>query len=137
MFRLYFFEMKNLILFVATFFLLTNVSAFSVESDRSLLEKIFNRNSSTETTQEQTKSNDRDCRWGILNPPKCKGNDSRVKNPKKIKSYKKKEVRTSNAKNNNISVYTGTFDTIDKKVMNKQPCLVLSIKTQIYLEILF
>ena len=65
MFRLYFFEMKNLILFIATFFLLTNVSAFSVESDRSLLEKIFNRDSSIGNTQKKTKSNDRDCRWGI------------------------------------------------------------------------
>ena len=64
--------MKNLILFVSSFFLLTNVNAFSAESDRSLIEKIFNRDSSTKTTQEKTKSNDRDCRYGIFNPPKCK-----------------------------------------------------------------
>ena len=83
MFRLYFFEMKNLILFVSSFFLLTNVNAFSAESDRSLIEKIFNRDSSTKTTQEKTKSNDGDCRYGIFNPPKCRGKDLRVTNPKK------------------------------------------------------
>ena len=42
-FRLYFFIMKKLVLFITTIFLLSNVNAFSVEEDRSLLEKLFNK----------------------------------------------------------------------------------------------
>lgn len=43
MLRLYFFTMKIFILFVTTFFLFLNVNAFSIESDRSLLEKLLNK----------------------------------------------------------------------------------------------
>ena len=43
MLRLYFFVMKFFILFATTFFLLSNVNAFSIESDRSLLEKLLNK----------------------------------------------------------------------------------------------
>ena len=62
---------------------------------------------------------DKDCRWGIFNPPKCRGKDSRVKDEAGNKSKKTekriKQTRAFDENNNNISVYTGTFDTIDKE----------------------
>ena len=69
---------------------------------------------SSKTTQKQNSPNDPDCRWGIFNPPKCRGKDSRVNDPKKNKSYKKKIVKAFDEKNNNISIYTGSFDIKDE-----------------------
>jgi lipid A 3-O-deacylase len=67
----------------------------------------------------QKKKYDHDCRWGIFNPPKCRGKDSRVKGSVTNKSYKEdkriKAVRSFDEKNHNLSIYTGTFDTIDKE----------------------
>ena len=67
----------------------------------------------------QKKKYDTDCSWGILNPPKCRGKDSRVKSDERNKSYKEKQVtkitKSFDKKNHNLSVYTGTFDIIDKE----------------------
>mgnify|MGYP006451954789 FL=1 len=43
MLRLYFFTMKIFVLFVTIFFWLLNVNVLSIESDRSLLEKLLNK----------------------------------------------------------------------------------------------
>ena len=71
--------------------------------------------SSVQNTQK--KKYDSDCRWGIFNPPKCRDKVSRAKGNGRNKSYKEekriKEARAFDENNNNISVYTGTFDTID------------------------
>jgi lipid A 3-O-deacylase len=73
-------------------------------------------NSSKQTTQK--KNYDRDCRWGIFNPPKCRRKDKIVKNDSRNESYKEekriKEGRSFEKENHNLSIYTGTFDTIDK-----------------------
>ena len=63
---------------------------------------------------------DGNCKWGIFNPPKCRGKDSRInkaiKNDtlKQNDTYKKKQIRPFKKENNNILFYTGTFDTIDQ-----------------------
>ncbi len=44
---------------------------------------------------------------------------------------------SANEGDTDISVFTGTFDVIDKEVMMKLLYLVLNTKIQIYLEILF
>jgi len=58
----------------------------------------------------------RDCRWGVFNPPKCRG----LRGERKVSSIDnyeeiKKDERTFDSQNNNISFYTGTFDVIDKE----------------------
>jgi lipid A 3-O-deacylase len=72
---------------------------------------------STNTTKKRVK--DGDCIWGIFNPPKCRGDDSRVKSDMRNKSQGEekriKRARAFDEKNNDISIYTGTFDTIDKE----------------------
>ena len=72
--------------------------------------------SSSRTTQQQTNTikNDPDCKWGIFNPPKCRGKDSRLKKVTKNNSYKKKELRSFEDENNNVSFYTGIFDHKDE-----------------------
>ena len=59
------------------------------------------------------------CGWGIFNPPKCRDKDSRVKGETRNKAYKK-EKRTIKTKsfekeNQNLSVYTGIFDSKDER----------------------
>jgi len=62
------------------------------------------------SSQKATQQNnyDPDCKWGIFNPPKCR-----------TKYYKKEKrintARSFDKKKNNLSIYTGTFDTIDKE----------------------
>jgi len=85
------------------------------------------KNNSQDSSKQTTSSNqniqkkkyDRDCRWGMFNPPKCRGKDSRVKGDTRNESYKEKrnteETRFFEKENHNVSVYTGTFDTIDKE----------------------
>jgi len=84
---------------------------------KSTVDTIKQTTSSEQRTQ-KTK-HDRDCRWGMFNPPKCRGKDSRVNGKVENKSYKEKkkirEAKAFNENNNNIHVYTGTFDTIDKE----------------------
>ena len=67
----------------------------------------------------QKENYDLDCKWGIFNPPKCRGNDSRVKGNSKNQSYEEekriKTIRSFDKKNNNLSVYTGVFDSKDEK----------------------
>jgi len=75
-----------------------------------------NTKKNTKTTK-QIKEYDRDCKWGIFNPPKCRGKDSRIKESARNKSYKKeatkRKMKSFEEENNNILIYTGTFDTID------------------------
>jgi lipid A 3-O-deacylase len=75
--------------------------------------------SSSRTTQTQKKIKDNDCKWGMFNPPKCRGKDSRYKNGTTTDSSKEKQVKKVNSydrkEKHNISVYTGTFDLIDKE----------------------
>ena len=80
---------------------------------------INNSKQNTSSNETEQKVNSDDCTWGIFNPPKCRDKDSRYKGEVKNKSYKdkkiKKEVRSFDKENQNISIYTGTFDTIDKE----------------------
>jgi lipid A 3-O-deacylase len=97
------------------------------ECRKKIIEKTSVKKNTSDTSKQVTSSEqntqkrnyDRDCRWGIFNPPKCRGKDSRVKNKVRNKSYKEekkiREVRAFDENNDNISVYTGTFDTIDKE----------------------
>ena len=82
--------------------------------------------SATGTSEQNTSSNkteqreySSDCKWGIFNPPKCRGKDSRYKDSARNDSYKdkkiKKEVKSFDKENSNMSIYAGTFDTIDKE----------------------
>ena len=86
------------------------------ENRKNTIEASKQATPSKQTTQK--KKYDRDCRWGIFNPPKCRGKDTRFKDSARNKSYKEekriKTVRSFDDKNNNLSVYTGTFDILDK-----------------------
>jgi lipid A 3-O-deacylase len=77
---------------------------------------------------------DSDCRWGIFNPPKCRGKNSRGKSEVRNKSYKEekkiREVKEFDENNNNISVYTGTFDVIDKEGDDKTNLLGMEHKNE-------
>ena len=81
--------------------------------------KKINTSEQPSTSEQTMQENRNDCRWGMFNPPKCRGKDSRAEGAVKNKSYK--EVKRKNKlgsfveKNHNVSVYTGTFDTIDKE----------------------
>ena len=79
-------------------------------------------NNAKEVTDTVNASNHPDCRWGIFNPPKCKGKDSRYKN-NEISLEETKNRKISNEGNNNISLYTGTFDLIDKEGDDKTSLL--------------
>ncbi len=145
MLRLYFFTMKIFILFVTTFFLFLNVNAFSIESDRSLLEKLLNKDlpggaeykknkkqKSTKAAKSQTtkKSNikcekidDRSLLEKVLRADLPGGNGKKEKcfklnHQAKLKktNLKKKNFNNLNSLgSNDISFYTGTFDLIDKE----------------------
>ena len=145
MLRLYFFTMKIFVLFVTTFFLFLNVNAFSIESDRSLLEKLLNKDlpggaeykknkkqKSTKAAKSQTtkKSNikcekidDRSLLEKVLRADLPGGNGKKEKcfklnHQAKLKktNLKKKNFNNLNSLgSNDISFYTGTFDLIDKE----------------------
>ena len=53
MLRLYFFTMNIFVLFVTIFFWLLNVNVLSIESDRSLLEKLLNNNKIDQKTYDE------------------------------------------------------------------------------------
>ena len=58
---------------------------------------------------------DPDCRYGIFNPPKCRKNYKGNKN-KTISEYEIKTKQSALSKGNqNVSMYTGTFDIIDEE----------------------
>ena len=88
--------------------------------------------SSEQTTK--TKKTDRDCRWGIFNPPKCRGKDSRITSETKNKPYTEEKrietVRSFDEENHNLSLYTGTFDTIDKEGDDKTSLLGIEHKNK-------
>jgi len=84
--------MKKFILFIATIFLLSNVNGFSAEGDRSLLEKLLNRD--------------------------LPGGSAAKKNKKQKsvnKQIKKANLNNPHLSKNEVSFYTGTFDVIDKE----------------------
>jgi len=70
---------------------------------------------SSKSSEEQKAKIDSDCRWGLLNPPKCRGKDSRVGTSEVKNTYERKQSKSFEEDNHNISVYTGTFDVIDKE----------------------
>ena len=71
---------------------------------------------SSKSSEEQKVKIDSDCRWGLLNPPKCRGKDSRVGTSEVKNTYERKQSKSFEEDNHNISVYTGTFDVIDKVI---------------------
>ena len=131
--------MKKIFVYLATFFLLFNVNAYSAENDRSLLEKILNRdlpggaagkpkqkkNTSEEKAgQEQVNKNNVSCKQvsdkslleTILRRDLPGGNSlSKKKECGNEKEQSKIETTNSSISNNNLSLYTGTFDLIDKE----------------------
>ena len=83
-------------------------------------------NSQDYSKQATQKKYNSDCRWGILNPPKCKNKSARDK--AYIEERNKKKVRSFEEENNNISVYTGTFDIKDKERDDKTTLLGIEHK---------
>ena len=138
MFRLYFSLMKRFIILFATIFLLSSGNAFSAEENRSLLEKIFNRDlpggatskkkKKQETSIEKVKpikksnsecekTNDKSLLEKVLRKdlPGGSGKKARcIKSSQQVK-LNKKNLNNSNLSNKKISFYTGTFDLIDKE----------------------
>ena len=90
--------------------------------------KVNEQNNAKEDKEAVNVSNDPDCKWGIFNPPKCKGKDSRYKNNKTILLEETKNKKISNKGNNDISLYTGTFDVIDKEGDDKTSLLGIEHK---------
>ena len=73
------------------------------------ISKIKKNNSSNETTETYRG----DCKWGIFNPPKCRKNYKGDKSKRSNNSKTKVNALTSG--DQNISMYTGTFDILDKE----------------------
>jgi hypothetical protein len=75
------------------------------------------------------KKKDRDCRCGIFNPPKCRGvRGARREYGEAVYKKFKKNKNTYDSQNNNISVYSGTFDVIDKEGDDKTGLIGLEHK---------
>jgi len=59
------------------------------------------------------------CGWGIFNPPRCRGKDSRAKGETRNEAYKKEKqtikTKSFEKENQNLSVYTGIFDSKDER----------------------
>mgnify|MGYP006105950461 FL=1 len=98
------------------------------ECKKRIKKTISNKNKNTTNISKQattTRDNNYEkevvpgCGWGIFNPPKCRGKDRRVKSETRDKAYKEKKqtIKTKSfaEENQNISVYTGTFDILDKE----------------------
>ena len=80
-----------------------------------------NKETKLGTTSEKTKAKevkqirDPDCKWGLFNPPKCRKNYKGTKNIS-INEYEiKKNQSVLSEGEQNISMYTGTFDILDKE----------------------
>jgi len=74
-------------------------------------------NSASEKTKakEVKQIRDPDCKWGLFNPPKCRKNYKGTKNIS-INEYEIKENQSVLSEGEqNISMYTGTFDILDKE----------------------
>lgn len=140
MLRLYFFTMKIFVLFVTIFFWLLNVNVLSIESDRSLLEKLLNKdlpggaeykknkkqNSSKAAESQSVVKSDIECEKiddkslleKVLRTDLPGGNKRKAKCLKSNRQakLKKTNLNTSySSSGNDISFYTGTFDLIDKE----------------------
>tara|TARA_B110000967_G_scaffold37357_1_gene36808 strand:- start:630 stop:1412 length:783 start_codon:yes stop_codon:yes gene_type:complete len=134
--------MKKLTLFFTAIVFLANTHALPVEKDRSLLEKLFNKDLPGGAVSKENKINkpldkkiiskniNRSCKKvggrslleKAINKDLPGGNArknincSSKKEQVKIKANKKNKFFTNNSDaTQNISVYTGTFDTIDKE----------------------
>jgi lipid A 3-O-deacylase len=79
--------------------------------------------------REKAYGKDRDCRWGIFNPPKCRGLRGQRR---EIGETEYEEITKSknsyDSQNNNISIYSGTFDVIDKEGDDKTSLIGLEHK---------
>ena len=74
-------------------------------------------------------SKDPACRWGIFNPPKCRGlRGQRRENREVVYEKNTKNKNSFDSQNNNISVYSGTFDIIDKEGDDKTSLIGLEHK---------
>ena len=136
--RLYFSSMKKFIILFAAIFLLANGNAFSASEDKSLLEKILNRDlpggavhkkkKKQETSikeikpikkfnSECEKINDKSLLEKILRKdlPGGSGRKGRCIKSTQQTKLNKKNLNDSKLPNKKISFYTGTFDLIDKE----------------------
>ena len=142
--------MKKLIIFFTAFFLLANTNVFSAEENRSLLEKILNRDlpggsvAKTKKKQKSTqqiveaksaeckKINDTSLLEKFLRKDLPGGNGKKKKCIKSTREAKIKKTKPVNANlsNNDISLYTGTFDIIDKEGDDKTTLVGLEHRNQ-------
>ena len=142
--------MKKLIIFFTAFFLLANTNVFSAEENRSLLEKILNRDlpggsvAKTKKKQKSTqqrveaksteceKINDTSLLEKILRKDLPGGSGKKKKCIKSTREAKLKKTKPINANlsNNDISLYTGTFDIIDKEGDDKTTLVGLEHRNQ-------
>jgi lipid A 3-O-deacylase len=130
--------MKKFILFISIIFLFSNVSAFSAEKSRSLIEKLLNRDlpgGAESKKKAQEASQAVESAVSQKSNTKCKeiddkslvekvfridlpGGSGRKEKCAKLSSqveFKKKTLNNSNSSGNDISLFTGTFDIIDKE----------------------
>ena len=142
--------MKKLIIFFTAIFLLANTNVFSAEENRSLLEKILNRDlpggsvAKTKKKQKSTqqrveaksteceKINDTSLLEKILRKDLPGGSGKKKKCIKSTREAKLKKTKPINANlsNNDISLYTGTFDIIDKEGDDKTTLVGLEHRNQ-------
>ena len=142
--------MKKLIIFFTVIFLLANTNVFSAEENRSLLEKILNRDlpggsvAKTKKKQKSTqqrvevksaeceKINDTSLLEKILRKDLPGGSGKKKKCVKSTREAKLKKTKPVNANlsNNDISLYTGTFDIIDKEGDDKTTLVGLEHRNQ-------
>ena len=142
--------MKKLIIFFTAIFLLANTNVFSAEENRSLLEKILNRDlpggsvAKTKKKQKSTqqrveaksteceKINDTSLLEKILRKDLPGGSGKKKKCIKSTREAKLKKTKpiTANLSNNDISLYTGTFDIIDKEGDDKTTLVGLEHRNQ-------
>ena len=83
----------------------------SIKKNKSI--KVNEQNNAKEDKEAVNVSNDPDCKWGIFNPPKCRKNYKGDKSKRNNNSKTKVNALTSG--DQNISMYTGTFDILDKE----------------------
>ena len=109
------------------------------ECKKQIVKTRSNNNKEFKGTSKQTNKNNNselnahnsDCKWGIFNPPKCRGKDKRINNVKEKDTYKKKkQAKSFKKENNNILLYTGTFDTIDEEGDEKTSLLGIEHKNE-------
>ena len=93
----------------------------STSQNNNKLEKTNSDDVIKSSSRKTEKEFNQDCKWGIFNPPKCKGKDKRYKNDKLISKKsttderKIKNDRVLKSGDQNVALYTGTFDILDKE----------------------